>query len=319
MPRIIKREIVYAAKQAAAGTAADIVGGSALRAYDVGWSYDGLKTIERPVMGGALGMPGNIYGGSMGKVTLSWQMCGNGDAAAAEHAALYEACGMDESINSVVGSEGVEYNLISTGHPLLTLVINQDGYQRKIVDARATAFSITATAGEAIVCTAEFAGILASDSETAQTAVVPIYPTNNPIVVRAATIGITEVGGSAIEGAIETLGVDFGLETATNPDMSAVDGFAPPVIVNRAITITANPEFEGAPDWIGRMRLNKEFNVQATFDSFESVQNKVSFRAPTCRITEPTDGDRNGIRTRDLTFMAARSAAGNDEFQIIFT
>ena len=319
MPRIIKREIVYAAKQAAAGTAADIVGGSALRAYDVGWSYEGIKTIERPVMGGALGMPGNIYGGSMGKLSVSWQMSGDGNAASAEHAALYEACGMDENINLTAGSEGVEYNLISTGHPLLTLVINQDGYQRKIVDARATAFSITATAGEAIVCTAEFAGILASDSEVAASAVAPIYPVTNPIVVRGATIGITEVGGSAIEGAIETLGVDFGLETATNPDMSATDGFAAPVITNRKITITANPEFEGAPDWIGRMRLNKEFKVQATFDSYNAVQNRVTFIAPTCRITETPDGDRNGIRTRDLSFMAGRSAAGDDEFQIIFT
>ena len=40
MPKLLKREIVYAAKQADAGTAANIVGGSALRAYDIGWAYE---------------------------------------------------------------------------------------------------------------------------------------------------------------------------------------------------------------------------------------------------------------------------------------
>ena len=74
-------------------------------------------------MGGALGMPGNIYGGTMGKISLSWQACGNGAADSAEHAVLYEACGMAETINSTVGSEGVEYNLVSPPGALLTMMI----------------------------------------------------------------------------------------------------------------------------------------------------------------------------------------------------
>ena len=139
------------------------------------------------------------------------------------------------------------------------------------------------------------------------------------MVARAANISVTEIGGSAAAGAIQNFGVDFSLETAMNPDMSAADGFARPVITNRAVKITVNPEWEEAPDWVGRMRLNKDFKIQATFDSFSTVQNRMSIIAPTCRVVEINDGDRNSIRTRDLTFMAARTAAGDDEIQIIFT
>ena len=319
MPKIIKREIVYAAVQAAAGQVAAIIGGSALRSYDVGFGYEGLKAVDRPVMGGALGMPGSAFGGGMGKVSLSWEMSGNGDSDSAEHAALYRACGMKEKINEVVGSEGVEYNLSSADHDLITIVVNQDGYQRKILDARATSLAINATSGDTVKCTAEFVGILAADSETAIDAVAPIYPTAMPPVVRGATLTLQEVGGDAVAGAVETLSVDFGLNTSLNPDMTATDGFARPVIVDRAIKITVNPEFDGQTDWVGKMRLNKDYRLLATFDSFNTVQNRVSIVAPHCRIVEPTDGDRNGVRTREVNFMAARSAAGDDELQIIFT
>ena len=55
MPKLIKKEIAYAKKQAAAGQAAVIAGGDALRAYDVGFSYEGLTPIDRPVMGREVG------------------------------------------------------------------------------------------------------------------------------------------------------------------------------------------------------------------------------------------------------------------------
>ena len=226
---------------------------------------------------------------------------------------------MTENINAVAGSEGVEYNLTSGDTPLLTMVVNQDGHQRKIIDARASAFSMNGTAGETLNCTAEFIGILAADSDTNVAAVAPVYPTIMPIVVRGATLALTEVGGDAVAGAIETLTVDFGLTTPARKDMAATDGYAAPIIADRNIKITLNPEWENAPDWVGRMRLNKDFDLQATFDSRNAVQNRVSIRAPYCRIMEVADGDREGIRTRDITLMAARGAAGDDEFQIIFT
>ena len=319
MPGLIKREVFYAADQSAQGTPAVIAGTDALRAYEISFAYEGNKSVPRPVMGGNFGMPGNVYGGSGGAITLSWEVSGNGAELAAEHAVLYKAAGMSEVMNDTANEEGVEYQLISTRPTPATIAFNQDGWLRKLVDARATAFGINATAGETLRATATFAGVLASDNDTAAGIITPTFNAKSPPVVRAAALSFMQVGGQTFAGAIETIGVDFGLATAYNPDITAEDGMAAPEITDRQITITLNPEFERAPNYHALMKANADIALDVLFSSSETAPaNKARLSAPRCRITEITDGDRNGVRTRELTLQAARTSAGNDEFLLKF-
>ena len=69
---IIRREIVYAKTQAAIGTAVAVAAADAVRCYETSFAYEGLKSIERMTAGGTMGRVGNVYGGTHGKIGLSF-------------------------------------------------------------------------------------------------------------------------------------------------------------------------------------------------------------------------------------------------------
>ena len=312
---IMRREILYAKQQSAVGTPSVIAAADAVRCYDVSFGYEGLKSIERMVAGGTMGRVPNIYGGSHGKVGLSFELCGNGGAAA-EHAAFFKAAGMVETLDSTAST--ATYDPTSEETLPLTLILNQDGWRRVLQDCRPSAFSIAGEAGESLRATMEMVGILSAGNDTMASDVDPDYSEKTPIVVNGAVFTINKGNASVISGNVQSFGLDFQLATTVAPDQTAADGFNRPIITDRAVQMTINPEFDLTTDFLQEMRDNSTLSVDILYAAMGTPQNRLRITAPKCSIMGIEDGDRSGLRTRELTLQCGKTGAGDNEVKFVF-
>ena len=264
-------QIVYAKTQTqvlepgtATGSVFDIGAEHGIRCFDIGFEYEGDTTIELMDAGGDLDDPDCIHGGSAAKIALSWYVVSNGGTTPPEHAALYKACGFTQTTNLTAGEEGIEFRQTSNPKPLLYLTLNQGNYKRSLVNGMAADFNIKAEANGALMCTASFVGNLVGNLDEPRDDNLPFpdYPEGNPIVVMNGRGGtIDEIGGSAqIPNDSESIEIDSGINTSVNKNVSAHQGYSPPVMTKRGYKIKLNPIFNGEP-YMKWKAENKRFAV----------------------------------------------------------
>ena len=314
---IIRREIAYIKTQTAEGTpVSSLVAADAVRCYDTSFAYEGLKSVERMTAGGTMGRVGNVYGGTHGKFGMSFEVSGGGEDMPAEHAAIFLAAGMTETIDSTAHT--TKYALTSQKTLPVSVLFNQAGWRRRLSDCRPMSLSIAGVSGETLRATTELSGLIQAGNDTAGTDAVPDYPSTLPLVCRGAVVTITKDGSPVTSGRIESFNLDFQLSTITPPDISATHAFARPIITDRAPIITINPEFDLAADFHGDMSDNTPYAVEILYSAFTTATNRLRITAPACYITAIGDGDRSGIRTRELTLQCAKTGAGDNEVALTF-
>ena len=118
---------------------------------------------------------------------------------------------------------------------------------------------------------------------------------------------------------IESLIVDQGNAISHPASMNSPDGYADALIVGRDCGGSFNPEHQliATHDFIDRFRKGTAMALN-TGAIGGTAGNIIRLTMPAISYREAAPGDRDGVRTLELTYGAAESA-GDDEFSLIFT
>ncbi|MCO5157875.1 MAG: hypothetical protein M9945_14195 [Aquamicrobium sp.] len=203
---------------------------------------------------------------------------------------------------------GLRLDPISDNFESLTLVLNMDGVQHKMLGCFGT-FSVSAEAGDYARIEWEFQGTFIDPTDVP----MPIcnYEKSLPSQVELARLRMDK--DYIIVNAFNyTQGNDIQIR----PDVSSREGYVGTRIVSRAPEGGIDPEAEKVADhdfW-GRMGDAERMTFQMRVGKDRG--NTVWFLAPSVQYTGLTYQDRNGIRTYDAQLRFSR-VLGNDELCIV--
>ena len=288
---------------------------------DVTWTPDVTGATTTDLIGYYLEV---TTGGASGtaKITVTSDTAGEGSAAATVTTATAFNVGTKglELVpvwtgNLVVGQKwtvwlqptGLRLDPISDNFESLTMVLNMDGVQHKMLGSFGT-FTVTAEAGDYAKIEWEFQGTFEDPTDVA----MPIcnYEKSLPQQVELARLRVD--GEYTIVNAFNyTQGNDIQIR----PDVSSNEGYVGTRIVSRAPEGGIDPEAElvANHDFWGKMGRAERMSLQMRVGT--EAGNTVWFLAPSVQYTGLTYQDRNGIRTYDAQLKFSR-VLGNDEFAI---
>lgn len=307
---LTKREVILAKIEATYKTDAAPTAADGVMVENLSSGLEGLRMHERNPVGVTLAPQRALYGGHLKSVTFDVLLKGSGTAGTApEFGPLLRAAGMSETVVAVTS---VTYAPVSdtADQESVTIYYYQDGKLHKLTGAMCTALSFSADAGGPGRVTMTFAG---HHAESDATMVTPTLDATVPPVFKDAAFAVDSY--SAI---ISSLSFGLGLSTAMPPDVSAADGFGQLRITGRNVTGGIDPEatLKATYDWLDKLQGTTTGaldtgTVGATAGNIWRVQQ------PAVYYTNVADGDRDGIRTHDISISAIESS-GDDEVQIIF-
>lgn len=204
---------------------------------------------------------------------------------------------------------GLRLDPVSNNFESLTMVLNMDGVQHKMLGSLGT-FSITAEAGDYARIEWEFQGTFVDPVDAA----LPVcnYEKSLPAQVELARLRID--GDYVIVNAFNyTQGNDIQIR----PDVSSEEGYVGTRIVARAPEGGIDPEAElvASHDFWGKLGAAERMPFQMRIGT--QLGNTVWFLAPSTQYSGLTYQDRNGIRTYDAALRFSR-VFGNDETLLFF-
>lgn len=278
------------------------------------WAHESARMNERPALRPSIGKLQQVYGGTLVTLTGDVELKGAGAAYSAsvrpEIDVLFRICGLSSTVDASPGTESVTYAPASSGHESATIYYYQDGTRMIATGCRGNV-SIAAEVGGLAKASFTITGHVAGPADVALPA--PTYDSALPPAVKAGAFTID--GFSAV---IATLNVDLGNTVAMPPDLSASDGFGEVQITSRDVNGSFDPEYPlvASEDFVGNWKSGLAM-VLATGTIGGTQYNRYAVDMPALYYREVAPGDRDGIRTLDLTFGAVEST-GDDEVTITF-
>jgi len=310
MSKTVIREVILAKIEATYNTdPVPVEGTDAMLVGNASWAFEGVRMNERTAVRGTLGMLPQVYGGALKTVSFDAEVKGSGAAGTApEIGPLLRACGLDETI---VASTSVTYAPVSTGHESITIYYYQDG-QRHILTGCRGNVSFSMEAGGIVKGSFTFTGHSVNQTDTALAS-----PTYNALVPEPYLNAAFTIDGYS--AAIAALSFDLGNQLAMPADVSAVDGYSDIQIVSRDVNGSFDPEMttEAVEAWEANFRSGALMALAA--GSFGSAGNIVSITMPEVYYREIAPGDRDGIRTYDISFGSVDVTTADSEVSIAFT
>lgn len=315
---LVKREVILAKIESVYNTdptpaAAD----DAILVEEPNWSHEGTRMIERNAIRASLAPLRQIYGGALKTVSFSCEVKGPGSAYSAtvrpEIDVLLRACALGVTVVTTGGSETATYAPVSDNstHESVTIYYYQDGTLHKLTGCRGNV-SFSMEAGGRVM--AEFTMTGHSVAPTDVSLADPTYDTTVPPAFLGASFSVHSF--AAVIGA---LNFDLSNQLVMPPDANASDGFGEIQITGRDINGSFDPEHElvATEDFIGNFRSGTEGVLQTgTIGSTQYNRFAISF--PKTYYREVAPGDRDGIRTLDISFGAVEDS-GDDDISIAFS
>lgn len=268
-----------------------------------------VRMIERPAVRASLAPLKQIYAGRLVELTFDVELKGSGTAGTApELGALFRGCGLGEAIDPGVS---VTYEPVSTDFESLTFYYFQDGI-RTIITGAVGNMNAVCKAGETGKFNFTFTGHILVPTDTAMAS--PTYDSTVPVGI----LGVSfTVGGYAAK--IDSFNFDLSNEVSTPPSISASDGYGEIRLARRDVNGTLDPESElvATKDYLNEWVTGVDAAI-ASGTIGATAGNIVNISMPAVHFREVADGDRENIRTQDISFGASESA-GDDEISIVFT
>jgi hypothetical protein len=311
-PKLTRKRIVAAKIETTTGTTETLAAADATTViFDPSMEYE-TEFIERDAQGGSISPIKGALGARSGRCSLSWELYGSGSGTAPSWYKFLRAAGF--TLNTLALAPN------SAATETLTIGMYRDGLLKQLAGCMGN-ITISIRNGQRVMCRGDFMGVPYSvPSDTAILA--PTYDTAT--VPRAGATTFT-VGGSTYQ--IESVEIDVGNEVMLRPDITAVDaagaatGFRAAMIVNRRVTVRLGVEAKALAtvNWTSLFHAGTTSALSCVIGS--GSNGVITIAAPKLQlISPPTDGDRNGILTHELEFVAIRDAdAGNDELTIAQT
>ena len=313
---LVSRQVILAGVETTYNTAPSLSASTdAVLVENISLAFEGLRMAEREPTRPSLAAVEKVYGGALMTVTFDVELKSKGIVdTAPEMDALLLGCGLVKSTDS--GDVVYKPTSDQSSMDSITLEIYQDGILFQVTGCRG---SVTGnlTTGEVGKLSFTFSGHYTRTGTQSPTDVAlptPTYSTDlPPPVVNAGLViqGVTSPVASDIT-------FDMGLEVGKPVDMSTYDGFGEVQITKRAVTGTVNPEgfLIANEDIYADLRQNALLQIGTGVIGGADQGYQINF--PKAQLTDVSQGDREGIRTFDLTF-AAMENTGNDEIEIRFT
>lgn len=309
MPLLVRNEVVLCEIESTYNTDPSPTGAEAVAFQDVSYSHDGLRMIERPIVQQGLDMKKRIYGGSLATITLTCELKGSGAAGTApEYGPLLRSCGLDETI---VASTSVTYAPVSSSLESCTIYYFEEGKRYIMTGCRGNAEFSIETGGVPLVT---FTMTGHRSDPTDNTAPTPTYDSTDPTAL--VNIPFT-VGGSTF--AINAYSLNLNNEVVQPPSLAAVDGYGEIFITQRDPGGSMDPESV----LVATDSIIADFTAGTSAAlSLGSIGgtagNIVDLDLPVVYYVDVSSGDREGIRTNEVSYNAAVSA-GDDELSLVFT
>ena len=249
--------------------------------------------------------------GMMGTCQVTHEITYDGTTTPNWASVLLPACGWVDTANvfSPVsrgpGNGGVK--TITIGH-------YHDGKLKRLSGAMGN-FVITCPTGKAAFITFTFTGKYFED-ETDATLLAPTYPT--AAVLRFADGSISF---NSVDQCTATVAIDAGNTVVMREKAEASNrtGYISAVVTDRAPIITADPEAVLAATqnldtlWVNSTTAAWALTLNATGTA------TVVIDAPAAQIENSQQGDRNGIISKDITWLATEDTTPDGELTITFT
>ena len=277
---------------------------------NLSWGIEGLRMVERNPIRPSLAAMKSLYAGSLITVSFDAEIKGSGTVAVApEIGAAFVGCGMLETVTALTS---VGYTPASTDHKSVTIYIYEDGDLMKLVGCVGKIGGNIETGNTGKV-SFTFVGHL--DTAPSATALPsPSYDSTLPVPL----INVPFVVG-AYSAEINALSFDDGNNVVTPSSISKADGYGQIRIIGRKFTGSFDPE----ADLVATKDFLAEFKAGTTVALDTGVigadaGNKYQITMPVVNYTEFGNGDKDGIRTREIGFEALESTT-DDEFSIVFT
>jgi len=278
------------------------------------WADEGLRMVDRPAVSATLDTRQQIYAGALKTVSFDLEMKGAGAVYSAsvypEVDAVLRACGFSSTLNAGAGVETYTYVPVSTAHESATVYYYQDGTRHILTGCRGTvSFNLeTGNIGRASVT---LTGHFAATTDTAMAS--PTYLATVPPAILNGAFAI-----DGFSGVISALAWDMSNTIATPPDFNAADGYGPVQITKRDV----NGSFDPEAVVIATEAFEANFRsgavaALASGDMGGTQYNQYNVAMPAVYYRSISPGDRDGVRTFDMTFGAAASS-GDDEVTIVF-
>jgi len=278
------------------------------------WSHAGARMNERNPVRTSIASLKQVFGGTLMQVTFDVELKGAGAAYSAtvrpECDALLRACGYAATVDATPSSESVTYQPASTGHESATIYYYQDGMLFVLTGCRGNV-SFAFEAGG--IGKASFTMTGHSVAPTDAPLATPTYDSTVPVPFLSAGFSID--GYSAT---INALAFDMSNTVAMPADANASDGYGEIRITKRDTNGSFDPEAElvATEAFIANWRSGAAMALDT--GSIGSTQyNKYDLNMPAVSYRDVAPGDRDGVRTYDLSFGAHESAT-DDESVLIF-
>lgn len=289
--------------------ASPAAGTDALLVEEPTFAPTGQRMHERDQGRSSLAALQAIYGGSLWQITLKVSLKHSGTVdTPPDWGPLMRACGTTETINATTS---VVYTPASSGHDSITIHYYEDGKRYAFTGCRGT-FTLEATAGEPAKITFTLTGHLAGVIDSALPSVT--IDGTNPVAFSSA--GVSVLGYS---GVFSSLSMDGGLNVVTPPSANASDGYGEIRITSRKVTGSIDPEdtLIATKDFINEWQSGSTGALNTGVIG-STAGNRWQLQMPKVFYMDVAPGDRDGIRTMELSYQALESS-GDDEWSLTLT
>ena len=269
------------------------------------------EEVSRDVVRSIWSSQGHIVTGVHNTITVEAELKGSGTAGVApEFGPLLEACAMPET---VVEDTSVAYKSTTVqpdSQESVTIYWYEDGALHKMIGCRGTV-SMSASNNALGKLTFTLSGLYVAPEDASI-----VTPTLSSVIPPVCNDMSMTIG--SYTPVVTSLAWDLGNTVAKRPDINADEGIAGFIITDREVTGSVDPEadafssFNPWADW----KAGTTAALSATIGS--TAGNICAVSCPVIQYKAPSYGDREGIRTYDLPFVA-RDNAGAEELVLTFT
>lgn len=293
------------------GTAEALTAAEAILSRLIAFDPD-IELTELDLVSSSMSQFPGVAGKRMATITFETELKGEGAAGSApEVSALFQACGMEETI---VGATSVTYTPYDNTNDGASATIAKyiDGKKYTMAGCRGS-FVINMTAGEPVMITWTFTGVLEADSDTALLSAVTYDSTRaQPFINASMQI-------DSYSAVVEAITIDIANDVALRDSVNGTTGYLSAIIGGRLPTMTLNPEdvlIATKDFWADWEAGSADMPFTATIGG--TAGNICTITAPKVQYGKIGQGSRNGYVTSEIDAFLRRNAGG-DELSIAFT
>jgi hypothetical protein len=310
MPLLSRKKLILVKTETTSGTDAAPLGTDALLVRNLEITPQSVDVVERELVRPYYGNFSQLVAKTSTAISFEVELAGSGTAGTApKYDAALKACGLS---GTVVATTSVTYAPVTTIFSSCTIHYNVDGVRHKMVGCRGTV-SLNCTVGQIPTLKFDMQGLYTAPDDFASPAVT--Y-TNQaaPLVFRQ--------GSSSAFSFLSYAGVLNSFEFNLSNELvyrELVGGIKEVLLVGRKPSgnVTMEATSITTKDYFAASLTST--TGSATFLHGTTAGNKCLFTAPYVDITNPSYSDQDSVVMLNVPFNALPSAAGNDEFTLVFT